>query len=413
MTGSTARTIFLISLLAAPAALAADWTQWGGPNRDFKSPEKGLITTWGAAGPRVLWKRDLGEGYSAVIAADKRLYTLYRSGDDEHVVALDAESGKTVWEHKYSAPLQAADGAKYETGFGRGPNATPLLAGDRLITVGFTGKLFCLNAADGKVVWSHDLLADFGATFLQFGYSASPLLYKDSLILPIGAKGRSIIALGLADGKERWSSGDFENSYSTPILVNVGPEKHLTMVMTKQIIGVNAENGKLAWAHPYLNQWDTHCTTPVDCGEGRVFYPSFNGGILIEVAYSPAGTETKELWKTKKIGVGQSNVVCVGDYLYGASGSERASFFAAVSLKDGNEAWRERLPMANVVYADGRLFALDEGGALNLLKATPEKFEVTAKAPLLERKAWTVPTLADGRLYIRDQKQIAAISLVE
>lgn len=403
-----------VSLLAfCVLSPAADWAQWGGPNRDFKSAEKGLSASWPAGGPRVLWKRELGEGYSAILASGKTLYTMYRSGDVEHVTALDADSGAPRWDHAYPAPLQAKGDSKYDTNFGRGPNATPLLVGERLVTVGFTGRLHCLNAADGKVLWERDLLTDLGATFLEFGYSASPLHYKDSIILPIGAKGRSVVALSLADGKERWSSGDFANSYSSPILVDVGPQRHIALVMTKEIIGVNADDGKLAWTHPYINQWDCHCTTPVDCGDGRVFFPSFNGGVMLELAYSPAGTHARELWTSKKIGVGQANVVCIGDYLYGASGSGRASFFAAVGVKDGGEAWRERLPLANVVYADGRLIALDEGGTLSMLKASPEKFESVAKAPVLEAKVWTAPTLADGRLYIRDQKSIAALVLTD
>ncbi len=398
----------VLAVACATSGLAADWKQWGGPNRSFHAPSSGLAPKWADTGPTALWKRPLGEGYSAIVGDEKTLYTMFRSGDDEHVVCLNAANGETRWQHTYSAPLLP----KSDSNFGRGPNATPLLLDDRVVTVGFTGKLYCLNAADGKVLWSHDLYEKFGATFLEFGYSASPLAFRDMVILPIGAKGRSVVALSAADGSIRWESADFDNSYSSPLLVDVNGRPQVTLVMTKQIIGLDAESGKLAWTHPFVNQWDTHCTTPVDCGNGRLFFPSFGGGVALQVKSNSGGqTDVSELWTTKKVGAGQTNVVCVGDHLYGASGSGRASFLAAVSMKDGKETWRERVPLATVLYADGRLIVLDENGELSMAAAAPEKLTVASKAALLENKAWTAPTLIGTRLFLRDQKHILAVDL--
>lgn len=399
--------VFVIGLLFTAAAVGDDWAQWGGPRRDFKPPASALVEKWPAAGPRAVWKRELGEGYSAVLAAGDTLYTMYRAGETENVVALSAATGETRWTHTYDAPLLP----KTETGFGKGPNATPLLMDGRLITVGFTGKLFCLDAKTGKPLWSSDLMKDQDATFLQFGYSSSPLPHRDTVILPVGAKGRALAAFNLADGKIRWSAGNFENSYSTPILVEVGSKKHVTLVTTTEIVGFDADTGAALWSHPYKNQWDTHCTTPVDCGQGRVFYPSFEGGVLLQLKSGSDGTEVKQLWTTKRIGSGQTNVVCIGEHLYGAGGSGRAGFFVAARLSDGAPAWRERVPLANAVYADNRLIVLDENGVLRLVKASPDKYESICQAELLQSRAWTAPTLADGRLYLRDQKHILAIDL--
>jgi len=401
-------TAFAIAVSALASSASADsWNQWGGGKRNFCSAETGLIDKWGDAGPKVIWKRELGEGYSAIVTADDSIYTMFRRDDDETIIALDRETGHTRWAHTYAAPLPK----DAETGFGRGPNATPLIAGDRLVTVGVMGKVHCLSRKDGSVIWSTDLLADHGAAFLKFGYSASPLLYRDTLIFPIGAKDKSVIALGLADGKPRWASADYENSYSTPVLVELGGRSFVTLVMAKEIIGLSADDGKLAWTHPYKNQWDTHCTTPVDCGEGRVFYPSFEGGVLLQLASGKDAVEVKELWKTKKVGAGQTNVIRVGDLLFGASGNGRAAFFSAVKLSDGTEAWRERLALSNVLLADGRLIILDENGELRLAKPSSEKLDTICQSPLLESRAWTAPSLADGRLYLRDQKTICAIDL--
>lgn len=404
---STFGRIFLFASFGCSSAWAADWSQWGGEKRDFRSGETGLIAKWESSGPKAIWKRQLGEGYSAIVCADNTLYTLYRAGDEEHVVALDAETGNTKWDFSYAAPMPK----DAETGFGKGPNATPSIVGDRLITVGFDGLVHCFDRGTGKPVWTMNLIKDHGGTFVKFGYSSSPLLYKDAVIFPTGAKGKSLMSFHVSDGKPRWSAGAFENSYSSPILVEIGGKMQVTLVGAKEILGFDADSGEQLWSHPYKNQWDTHCTTPVDCGDGRVFYPSFEGGVLLKLAAGKGGTEVRELWNTKKIGTGQTSVVCVGDFLYGAGGSNRSSFLCCVKLSDGEVAWRERVPPSNTVFADGKLIVLDEAGVLRLAKAGSEKYELNCEAQLLEAKAWTTPTLSNGRLYLRDQKNILAADL--
>ncbi|MBI5764421.1 MAG: PQQ-binding-like beta-propeller repeat protein [Planctomycetes bacterium] len=398
----------LFTLVVASSAFAGhEWTQWGGPTRDFRSPETGLIEKFPDGGPKTLWKRDLGEGYSSILAAGDTLYTMFRKGDDESVVALNAKTGETRWTHTYAAPMPK----DAETSFGRGPNATPLLVDGKLITIGFNGVIFCLDAKTGKPIWSHDLVKDEGGTAVKFGYSAAPLLHKDTIILPVGGKGKAVMAFGIADGKVRWSSGDQDNSYSTPIFVDVRGSKYVTLVMPTEIIGLNADNGKLVWAHPYKNQWDTHCTTPVDCGKGRVFYPSFGGGVMLQLDEKGGKVSPKELWTSKSVGAGQTNVILVGDLLYGAAGSGKAGLFAAAKVGDGTEVWKERLPMANVLLADDRLIILDESGQLQFARPSDKKLDTICKATVLKPKAWTVPTLADGKLYLRDQSQIMAVDL--
>lgn len=395
-----------ILLLAAVVSFAnaGDWPQWGGPTRDFASPNAKIIDKWPDAGPKTLWKRDLGAGYSSIVAANGTLYTMYRTGDDENVIALEADTGKTKWTHTYAAPIPS----DAETGFGKGPNATPLIAGERVVTLSFDGRVHCLDRNTGKVLWTTHLVKDQGGRFVQFGFASSPLLHRDMVILPVGAKGKALAAFTLADDKIRWSSGGFENSYSSPIIVDVGGKKQITLVSTKDILGFDADTGEELWSHAYKNQWDCHCTTPVDCGDGRVFYPSFEGGILLKLAAGKDGTEVKELWTTRKIGTGQNTVVRAGDYLYGAGGSDRASFLCCARLDNGEVAWRERVPQCNTIVAGGKLILLDENGTLRIAPAAHEKYAPACEASILEAKAWTTPTLVDGRLYLRDQKSIMA-----
>lgn len=400
--------VFLASALLAGSVFAqAGWPQWGGPTRNFQAAEAKIADKWPESGPKVLWKRELGPGYSSIVAGDGVLYTMYRDGENEVVVALDAATGETKWKHSYPAPLPE----KFDANFGKGPNATPLLAGDRLLTVGVNGVLNCLDAKSGKVQWAVNLTTEYQATFLQFGYSASPALYKDTVIVPVGSNVGSLAALSLADGKPKWTAGAYETSYSTPILVQVGKRTVATAVMPKQILAVDAEDGTVLFEYEYKNQWDTHCTTPLDCGDGRVFYPSFGSGILLQLSEAGEKIDAKELWNTKVLGAGQTDVLRVGDHLYGASGSGKAGFFACISLKTGEQAWRERMPMAMAVGIGKHMLLLGEDGEFRLVNASPEKLEIVSHAAVLEAKAWTPPTVIDGRAYLRDQKHVVALDL--
>ena len=167
----------LLTLTATTAAVAqsSDWAQWGGPHRNVTSDAKGLATTWPATGPRRLWQRELGEGYSGIAVEHGMLFTMYRKGDNEIAVDLDAATGKTVWEYSYAAPFSS----EYDMTNGPGPHATPLVSDNLVFTSGATGKLLCLDKKSGKVLWSHDLLSEFHGTLRVNGYSCSPIAYKD------------------------------------------------------------------------------------------------------------------------------------------------------------------------------------------------------------------------------------------
>ncbi len=161
-----------LCLCGSLALLADDWPQWGGPNRNFKVNAKGLANSWPADGPKRLWSRDLGEGYSAVSAEGGSLYTMYRQGSQEVVIALEASTGKTLWEHRYEAPIPPRNALEH----GPGPHSTPLLAGDRLFTVGIWGQFNCLEKKTGKLLWSHNLIEEYQAPRLGRGYGGSTML---------------------------------------------------------------------------------------------------------------------------------------------------------------------------------------------------------------------------------------------
>ncbi len=184
------------------AAIAPGWGQWGGAHGDFHVDSSELADEWPAGGPAVLWSRSLGDGYSSILQAGERLFTMYRSGGDEIVVALDQRTGGTLWEFHYSAPPGAGQSAQY----GFGPQATPLLVGNRLITMGFTGRMYCLSADKGKMLWKHDFIDEMGGVPQFYGHAASPIACGGRIIALVGGEGHGVVALNPADGSIAWTS---------------------------------------------------------------------------------------------------------------------------------------------------------------------------------------------------------------
>ena len=200
------------SQISLDISAQSEWAQWGGPNRDFVVARPTALPSWSGLGPALLWSREFGPGYSAIVSDGERLYTMTRRGADEVVVAMSADTGATIWEHAYLAPAEASH--ELDTTWGSGPNGTPLVSEGRLYTLGFTGVLRCLDTATGELVWGHNLSEDLDVAIPFFGYSASPIRYQDTLIVI----GGGALAFRLEDGSLLWKNREFEGSYASPVL---------------------------------------------------------------------------------------------------------------------------------------------------------------------------------------------------
>lgn len=415
-----------VLLAAAPAhAQSMGWPQWGGPTRDFKVSATGLAATWPAAGPREVWSRPLGDGYSAIAVAGDTLYTMYRparglmgalaakitgAGGQEIVVALDAATGKTRWEHVYDAPLDD----KMNMEYGPGPHSTPLLAAGRVFTVGVTGKLHALDGASGRVLWSHDLLAEYGGKVQPRGYSCSPIVYGENLILTVGGSGQALMAFALKDGALAWKNGDFDPSPSSPTLIVVDGQEQLVVFHADGVAGLDPRTGAQYWNHPHKTDWGLNISMPV-WGEGNLLFISsaYSGGSrMLRLSQSEGRTTVTQLWFSNKMRIHIGNALRLGDRIYGSSGDFGPAFFTALDAQTGAVAWQDRgLARAVAVYADGKLVLLDEDGTLELATVGPQGLVVHGKAQVLVKNAWTVPTLVGTRLYLRDRATIKALEL--
>ena len=397
--------------LAGAVPVMGQWPQWGGPTRDFKCEASGLTSEWPRKeGPPKLWTREIGDGYSGISVDDGIVYTLYRKDNDEIVIALSAETGETIWEHQYAAP--GMPGAS--TQFGTGPQGSPLLDETHVYTVGLGAKMLCLDKKTGESVWEHDLNGEFGVSKLQFGYSCSPLAYKDTVIVTVGGKGKSVVAFNRSDGSVAWKNQDFEISYASPVIIDVDGQEQMIVFAAKKVAGMDPNDGTLFWEHPHETNYDVHASTPVWGDDNLLFVSSAydTGSRVLKLTRAGDKTQVQELWATRKMQLHYSNAIRVGDYVYGSSGQNTA-FFMAVNVHTGKTKWKKRkvAKKAQCILAGGKMIILDEDGKLVLATVTPEGVTIHAKHNLLESNSWTGPTLAGTTLFVRDRKKIIAVDL--
>ncbi len=408
------------------AVSTASWPQWGGPTRDFIVHTTTLPDAWPEGGPKVLWSRPLGTGHSAIVVDENRLYTMYRVGNgrarqgpweaEEAVVALDATTGQTLWEHKYPSRRE-------DFSFGAGPHSTPLVVGDRLFTIGTNKQLLAFEKRSGKIVWSHDLIKEFASPELlirpvvKTGYGCSPIAYGDTIICSVGGPGQSVMAFRQADGAVVWKSGDFLTSEAPPILIELEGTPQLVFLAGGTITALDPATGTVLWSHPHDPGNDLNCGTPMwDPANNILFVSSAYkaGSRAIRLRKEGGATHAEELWFTNRVRFMFLNALRIGEMVYGTSGDFGPAFLTALNLKTGQQAWQHRgFGRASLIYADGKTIVMDEDGDLALARLAPEGATVLSQAKIFETTSWTVPTLVDGTLYARDREKIVALSVGE
>jgi outer membrane protein assembly factor BamB len=401
---------FALSAAAAAAPAGENWAVWGGKNRDFIVNTSGLADSWPASGPKKIWTRALGDGYSAIAAENGVLYTAYRNPGRETIVALNAATGSTTWEYSYATVFTNDFSEKV----GPGPYVMPQVIGDRVVTASAVGVVHSLAKRTGKVVWSHDLYREFHGSHLIFGYSCHALPYRDTLIFLSGGRGDAAIAFRQADGAVAWKSLEFTNSYSSPRLIDVDGEEQVAAVGAKSVFGFRPATGELLWSHPHEVINGLTISTPA-WGPGNLLFVASAYGVgarVIELRRSGGKTIAKELWYDPHLELHIGTAIQRDGWVYLSSGYNGPVLMSAVEMRTGKIAWRQRgFAKAQLLWADGKLILADEDGTLALSRATPEKFEVLSKFSALENIAWTPPTLVGTRLYVRDRKTMMALEL--
>jgi len=402
----------VVLVLSAAAALAAPaaWPQWGGPERNFVAPGSNPASRWPDGGPRRVWQRPLGDGFSAIVSDGRAVYTVYRSGENDVAVAMDAETGRTLWEAAYAAPFHETCSER----LGAVPRAAPLVDGDRLVTVSSGGRMHSLDKSTGRELWTHDLLEAVPDAVRACGYSSSPLAFGGTIITTAGGKGRGVIALNSATGRTVWQSQDFQNGYSSPILIDLDGRPELIVFTFSEVAGLDPKTGALEWMRPHEADQGVNVATPIWGPDHLLFVSSaYNGGSrVLRLTREGAAVRVDEVWANKRVRIHFGNAVRLGKRIYASNGDFGAAPFAAVDVETGDMVWRDRsVSRSTVLGAGGKLVILDEDGNLAVAEPGDAGLNVLAKAHVLENRAWTVPTLCGNRLFLRDRKVIVALDL--
>ena len=381
------------------SASAADWPQWRGLERNGISPETGLLDTWPKGGPPQIWKtQGLGDGYAALAISHGRLFTQGQRGDHEFVLALDAATGKKLWE--------TATSPAFPQDRGDGPRGTPTFDGDRLFAMAGEGTLVSLDAKTGGMLWKMNVAEKFGGQVPHWGYSESPLVDGANLIVTPGGPGAAIVALDKKTGNVMWKSQSDPAAYSSPIAAEVGGIRQIIVFTSEGVVGLRPNNGVLLWRYNRVANRTANIATPI-FQNGFVFVSSAygTGCALLKLTAEGGTVKATEVYFSREMQNHYSTSVVVGDSAYGFSNA----ILTAMNLQTGRVAWRDRsVGKGSVTYADGKLYLLSEDGVVGLAEASSagyrekSRFEISRGA----FPTWTPPVISDGRLYLREQDNL-------
>ncbi len=399
----TYRYYLLIAVVLCFSSAHADWPQWLGPNRTGISSETGLVTTWTKDGPTVVWQQELGEGFSGISVADGRVYTMFSAGEDEFVICLNEETGKEIWRFRTGAKF-------YERQGGNGPRSQPTVDGERVFVLSAEGWLYALNAKDGKKLWLVDLYDGLGSRVPKFGFSTSPLVEGDLLLLEVGTRQGTFIALDKTNGAVKWASQRDVVSYSSPIAADIAGIRQVVFVSGEAAVGLSPTDGSLYWRFPWSTSYDLNVATPILVPPDHIFISSGydHGAALLQISPEGDGLSVKKVWESRGMKNHFGTSLLIGDYIYGFDNA----ILKCIEAKTGKEQWKRRgYGKGTLIYADGQLIILSDKGKLALADASPTGFREKASTQVLSGKCWTPPTLANGKIFVRDMHRIVCMDV--
>jgi outer membrane protein assembly factor BamB len=382
-----------------------DWPQWRGPGRDGVSTEADLLLDWPAPGPPKLWDISVGVGYSAVAIAQGQAYTLMQDGDDEAVVCWDALTGAEKWRFRYPA--------RYRNSYGDGPRSTPAVSGPFVYTVGGTGIMHCLKtepaSAQGDMVWRKDLLGEFGAANLKWGVSFSPLVDGDLVFTNPGGPNGSVAALDKATGALRWKNFDDQAGYASPIAAEIAGKRQIIFFTETGLVSVAPADGALLWRFPWQTSYGCNVATPIVLGDYVFISSGYNHGCaLIHVEATPNGFQPRRVFENRRMRNHFSSSVYAGGYLFGFD----EATLVCMEFRTGQVQWKKGgFGKGSLIAAGPDLIILGDEGQLAVAEATPAGYHEKTSCRLPEGQYWTMPALANGRLYIRSQTRLMCLDL--
>jgi len=388
--------VLFVVLCFGTLAVAADWPQFRGPNRDGISSETGLLKQWPADGPTELWSYEgLGEGYASAAIADGMVYTTGMIDGDGYLFAFDLAGNLKYkvnygpeWTNKRAYP---------------GTRTTPTIDGDRLYLMSGQGRIACYKAKTGDRIWHVDTLDAYNGKNIRWGIAESVLIDGKKAICTPGGQDASIVALDKMKGEKIWASTGLSelSAYCSPTLIERGTNRLILTLLQKSIVGVDADNGKVYWTIPHEVSYDIQAVSPA-YGDGMMFITNGYGHGSHGFGLSSNGTSVEKKWSEESLDVHHGGVVLVDGYIHGASNRGELT---CLELATGEVKYADRvIGKGSVVYADGMLYGYEENrGTVGLIKPTSGGYELVSAFRITkgEKKHWAHPSISDGRLYIR------------
>lgn len=394
--------VFLTTNAFAQADAPGSWPGWRGADRTDRSTETGLLKSWPDGGPQKVWTAKFaGIGYAGFAIDKGILYTMGADDDSEFLLALDANTGAAKWK----TPL----GGRLENGWGDGPRGTPALDGGGVYALAAEGNLVCANAATGREIWRASL-TEAGGDIPRWGYSESPLIEGEKVIVTPGGRKGAVLALNKKTGEKIWQSADFTDPahYSSCIAADHHGKRQIIQLVQKNVVGLDATNGDVLWTSDWPGKVAVIPTPIFD--DGKVFVTT---GYSVGCKLIDLGANTpRVVWQNKHMKNHHGGVIKHGDHLYGYSDGYG---WTCLDWKTGEIAWSNKKVhgKGSIAYADDRFYCLDERtGEVALIKATPDGWDETGRLKITPQTAlrkpkgriWTHPVILDGKLYLRDQE---------
>lgn len=375
------------------------WSQFLGPNRENRSSETGLLDTWPASGPKLLWTaRNLGEGYSAVSVANGMVFTMGTRAGREIVLAVDLETGRELW--------ATPNGNIYRNNQGNGARSTPTYDNGKLYSLGASGDLSCLLAQTGQKIWNQNILRTYGGDNIQWGISESPLVDGEQVICTPGGSIATMVALNKQTGSPIWlakAPGTPKAGYASAIIAEIHGVKQYINFCHIGLLSVDADSGKPLWGDDNASNGTANCTSAIVINN-TVFYASGYGTGAALLNFN--SRDVKELaYKTEKMKNHHGGMVHLNGFIYGANDQ----ILTCLNVQSGAVAWQDRLEgqgKGAITYADGHLYFRSEQGPMFLIEANSEEIKIKSRFDQPERSeknSWARPVVANGKLFLRDQ----------
>ena len=401
-------------LIASCVCLAIDWPQYLGPGRNAISTETGIKRSWNKSDPDVLWTFPLGEGFGGPAVSDGKVYVLDRIGNEQDILrCLDLVTGEEEWTFAYDAPGETAH---------PGSRSVPAIEGNFIYTCGPFGHIHCFDKRTHKSVWEKNVWTDFTEEELPtWGISQNPLVYENVLILASQTQKAGVVAYDKLTGAVQWASSTLPGKagYVSPKLITIEGDRQLSMISANgAVMGMDPKTGKVLWSY---EGWQ--CKIPVpnvtEIGDGRIFITGGYraGSAMIKLDKESDAFIVSELYKTDEFGTHVHPAILYKGYLFGhCSTNETRDGLVCMDL-DGKIMWKTgKAPLfdkGGFILADGLFLSVDGNkGFLYLTEPNPEGFKELAKAKLLDTiKCWAPLALSDGKLLIRDQKQMKCVAV--